>query len=95
VIDVHGLQNLEKKECQEMLVDAVNKCVDWMEHAESLQRSLEGELNTARALTQAEKADKEFYKNKLEDANAWWRSPGFVIPTTMLITILGAMQLRH
>ena len=92
--NLHGLTPITQKECQQELVDAVNSCVQWMEHAEELQHSLEGELNTQRALVQAEKADKEFYKNRLEDANAWYKQPEFVIPATILLTLFGASKLK-
>ena len=93
-VNLHGLTPITQKDCQQELVDAVTSCVAWMDQAESLQKSLEGELNTQRALTQAEKADKEFYQRRLEDANSWWRQPAFVIPTTILLTLFGAYKLK-
>ncbi len=83
-----------KPTCEQDLQDAIQNCVGLMGQAESLQHALEAELNTQRALVHAEEDNTRFYKDRLEDANSWYRQPGFVGPTSALLTILLVSLLR-
>lgn len=67
--------------CKENLNDAIHNCTGLMGNAAALQAQILGQLSTM-------ESERNFYRNRLDEASEWYNQVSIMIPLTALVTLV-------